>query len=99
MNSPGGSAVGSDLVWRAVHEAQKRGKPVVVSMGDVAGSGGYYVAMGADAIVAEPATITGSIGVVYTNSSCAACSITLGIGMECGQNRRNQRCAFVGAPV
>jgi protease IV len=66
VNSPGGSAVGSDLVWRAVRDAQKRGKPVVVSMGDVAGSGGYYVAMGADAIVAEPATITGSIGVVYT---------------------------------
>ena len=65
VNSPGGSAVGSDLVWRAVREAQARGKPVVVSMGDVAGSGGYYVAAGADAIVAEPATITGSIGVVY----------------------------------
>jgi len=65
VNSPGGSAVGSDLVWRAVREAQGRGKPVVVSMGDVAGSGGYYVAAGADALVAEPATITGSIGVVY----------------------------------
>jgi protease-4 len=65
VNSPGGSAVGSDLVWRAVREAQGRGKPVVVSMGDVAGSGGYYVAAGADAIVAEAATITGSIGVVY----------------------------------
>ncbi|MGA9724224.1 MAG: signal peptide peptidase SppA [Candidatus Binatus sp.] len=65
VNSPGGSPVGSDLVWRAVREAQSRGKPVVVSMGDVAGSGGYYVAAGADAIVAEPATITGSIGVVY----------------------------------
>src|SRR5271156_6660483 len=46
VNSPGGSAVGSDLVWRAVREAQGRGKPVVVSMGDVAGSGGYYVAAG-----------------------------------------------------
>jgi protease-4 len=65
VNSPGGSAVGSDLVWRAIREAQGRGKPVVVSMGDVAGSGGYYVAAGADAIVAEAATITGSIGVVY----------------------------------
>ena len=65
VNSPGGSAVGSDMVWRAVREAQGRGKPVVVSMGDVAGSGGYYVAMGADAIVAEPAAITGSIGVVF----------------------------------
>jgi protease IV len=66
VNSPGGSAVGSDLVWRAVTEVQRRGKPVVVSMGDVAGSGGYYVAAAADAIVAQPATVTGSIGVVYT---------------------------------
>jgi protease-4 len=69
VNSPGGSAAGSDLVWRAVSEAQRRGKPVIVSMGDVAGSGGYYVAMGADAIVASPATVTGSIGVVYAKFS------------------------------
>ena len=82
VNSPGGSAVGSDLVWRAVREAQKRGKPVVVSMGDVAGSGGYYVAMGADAIVAEPATITGSIGVVYTKFSLRALLERLGVGMD-----------------
>ena len=82
VNSPGGSAVGSDLVWRAVREAQKRGKPVVVSMGDVAGSGGYYVAMGADAIVAEPATITGSIGVVYTKFSLRALLERLGVAMD-----------------
>lgn len=82
VNSPGGAAVGSDLVWRAVREAQKRGKPVVVSMGDVAGSGGYYVAMGADAIVAEPTTITGSIGVVYTKFSAPALLHNLGVGME-----------------
>lgn len=82
VNSPGGSAVGSDLVWRAVREAQKRGKPVVVSMGDVAGSGGYYVAMGADAIVAEPTTITGSIGVVYTKFSLRGLLDHLGIGMD-----------------
>ncbi len=71
VNSPGGSAVGSDIVWRAVRQAQGRGKPVIVSMGDVAGSGGYYIAAGADAIVAEPATITGSIGVVWTKFSLA----------------------------
>jgi protease IV len=82
VNSPGGSAVGSDLVWRAVREAQKRGKPVVVSMGDVAGSGGYYVAMGADAIVAEPTTITGSIGVVYTKFSLRNLLENLGVGMD-----------------
>src|SRR5579863_10514569 len=82
VNSPGGSAVGSDLVWRAVRDARKRGKPVVVSMGDVAGSGGYYVAMGADAIVAEPATITGSIGVVYTKFSLRDLLEHLGVGMD-----------------
>jgi len=64
VDSPGGSAVASDTIWREVGQARAAGKPVVVSMGDVAGSGGYYVAMGADAIVAEPATITGSIGVL-----------------------------------
>ncbi|MBT2208324.1 MULTISPECIES: signal peptide peptidase SppA [Actinomadura] len=64
VNSPGGSAVASDAIWREVTLARRAGKPVVVSMGDVAASGGYYVAMGADAIVAQPGTITGSIGVV-----------------------------------
>ena len=82
VNSPGGSAVGSDLVWRAVREAQTRGKPVVVSMGDVAGSGGYYVAMGADAIVAEPATITGSIGVVYTKLSARDLLAQVGVAID-----------------
>jgi protease-4 len=64
VDSPGGSAVASDAIWREVGLARQAGKPVVVSMGDVAGSGGYYVAMAADAIVAEPSTITGSIGVL-----------------------------------
>ncbi|WP_417381363.1 signal peptide peptidase SppA [Gimesia sp.] len=61
VNSPGGSALASDLMWRALEEA---GKPVVVSMGDVAASGGYYISMGAERIFAEPGTLTGSIGVV-----------------------------------
>ncbi len=82
VNSPGGSAVGSDLVWRAVREAQGRGKPVVVSMGDVAGSGGYYVAAGADAIVAEPATITGSIGVVYVKFNLGILLGELGVHFD-----------------
>jgi protease-4 len=64
VDSPGGSAAASDAIWREVGRVRAAGKPVVVSMGDVAGSGGYYVAMGADVIVAEPATITGSIGVL-----------------------------------
>lgn len=63
VDSPGGSGLASDMIWKAV-EALKEKKPVVVSMGDVAASGGYYIAAGANKIVAEPSTITGSIGVV-----------------------------------
>ncbi len=62
VNSPGGSALASELIWREL-EITKREKPVVVSMGDVAASGGYYISSGADRIFAEPTTITGSIGV------------------------------------
>ena len=62
VNSPGGDALASDLIWREVVLANKV-KPVVVSMGDVAASGGYYIAMGARKIFAQPNTITGSIGV------------------------------------
>ena len=61
VDSPGGSALASDLIWRALEKVQK---PFVVSMGDVAASGGYYISMGADYIYAEPGTLTGSIGVV-----------------------------------
>lgn len=62
VDSPGGDGLASDLVWRAVVRARDR-KPVVASMGDAAASGGYLAAVGADAIVAEPSTLTGSIGV------------------------------------
>lgn len=64
VSSPGGSYVASDTIWREVVLAKKAGKPVIVSMGDVAASGGYFVAMPADRIVAQPGTITGSIGVL-----------------------------------
>ncbi|MCP4347454.1 MAG: signal peptide peptidase SppA [Desulfobacterales bacterium] len=64
INSPGGSYVASDSIWRETVRAREAGKPVIVSMGDVAGSGGYFVAMAADKIVAQPGTITGSIGVL-----------------------------------
>ncbi len=62
VNSPGGSALASDVMWREVVLANKV-KPVIVSMGDVAASGGYYISCGADRIFAQPNTITGSIGV------------------------------------
>jgi len=64
VDSPGGSYVASDAIWEETVRARKAGKPVIVSMGDLAGSGGYFVAMAADKIVAQPATITGSIGVL-----------------------------------
>jgi protease-4 len=64
VDSPGGSAVASDTIWREVSLTRDAGKPVVVSMGSLAGSGGYYVACPADVIVAQSATITGSIGVL-----------------------------------
>ena len=64
IDSPGGSYVASDAIWRETVRAREAGKPLIVSMGDVAGSGGYFVAMAANKIVAQPGTITGSIGVV-----------------------------------
>jgi protease-4 len=63
VDSPGGSGLASDMIWREVVRAKAK-KPFVVSMSDVAGSGGYYIAMAADSIIAEPTTLTGSIGVV-----------------------------------
>jgi len=64
VDSPGGSYVASDSIWREVGRAREAGKPVIVSMGNVAGSGGYFVSMAADRIVAHPSTITASIGVL-----------------------------------
>jgi len=63
VNSPGGSALSSESIWRELSLATEAGKPVVVSMGDYAASGGYYIACMADKIYAEPTTITGSIGI------------------------------------
>ncbi|MDM8514910.1 signal peptide peptidase SppA [Desulfobacterales bacterium HSG16] len=64
VNSPGGSYVASDSIWRETIRAKEAGKPVIVTMSNVAGSGGYFVAMAANKVVAQPATITGSIGVL-----------------------------------
>lgn len=63
VNSPGGSAIASDMIWRAVQRVREK-KPVIASMGNVAASGGYWISMGCDRILAQPSTITGSIGVV-----------------------------------
>jgi len=79
IDSPGGSAVAAESIWNEVKAARAAGKPVVVSMGGVAGSGGYYIAASADQIVAEPATLTGSIGVLAGKMLIGGLSDKLGI--------------------
>jgi protease IV len=79
VDSPGGSALASDLIWQALNAS---GKPVIVSMGDVAGSGGYYIAMGAKKIYAEPGTITGSIGVIMQKPAWEGLYHKIGINTE-----------------
>jgi protease-4 len=81
VDSPGGSGTASDVIWREVRLARKA-KPVVVSMGDVAASGGYYIAMAGDAIVAQPGTITGSIGVFGGKFSLRGLYDKIGITRE-----------------
>jgi protease-4 len=81
VDSPGGSGTASDVIWREVSLARSS-KPVVVSMGDVAASGGYYISMSSDAIVAQPATITGSIGVFGGKFSIHGLYEKLGITKE-----------------
>lgn len=63
VNSPGGSAFGSEQIWKALEDFKAEGKTLVVSMGDLAASGGYYISCGANRIFAEPVTLTGSIGI------------------------------------
>jgi protease IV len=82
IDSPGGSAVASETIWREVAQARERGKPIIVSMGDVAGSGGYYIAAPADKIVAQPATLTGSIGVLAGKLVIAGLLDKLGVTSE-----------------
>jgi protease IV len=81
VDSPGGSAIASDVIWREV-VLTKNQKPLVASMSDVAASGGYYIAMPAHAIVAEPSTLTGSIGVVLTKFVIDGTLKKLGMNME-----------------
>ena len=81
VNSPGGSALASDMIWRAIQRCREK-KPVVASMGWVAGSGGYWISMGCDAIVAQPSTITGSIGVVSMLPNVASALKEVGVNVE-----------------
>ncbi len=88
VDSPGGSGQASDQIWAAVEKARVR-KPVVVSMGDVAASGGYWIAMNGDAIVANPLTITGSIGVVSAFFDLSGSYDKLGIDWETVKTNRH----------
>ncbi|HYD47032.1 MAG TPA: signal peptide peptidase SppA [Terriglobales bacterium] len=81
VDSPGGSALASDLIWRATRYARAK-KPVVVSMSDVAASGGYYISAGANKIVAQPGTLTGSIGVVMVRPDIKKALARLGVTTE-----------------
>ncbi len=81
IDSPGGSAVASDVIWREVMLA-KADKPVIASMSDLGASGGYYIAMAADSIVAQPATLTGSIGVVAGKITTGGTYEKVGITIE-----------------
>ena len=81
VNSPGGSALASELIWREI-ELTKKEVPVVVSMGDVAASGGYYIACNADKIIAESTTITGSIGVFGVMPNITKLADDIGINAE-----------------
>ncbi len=89
VDSPGGSAIASDVIGREIQRARQKGKPVIISMGAVAASGGYWVAMDADRILAQPGTITGSIGVLSGKFIMAGLFEKLGLSYDAvkyGQN-------------
>jgi protease-4 len=88
IDSPGGSALASDLVWRAVAQANRR-KPVVASFGRIAASGGYYIGAAAREIVADPSTLTGSIGIFFGKADVTGLLSRLHVGLEL--SRRGER--------
>ncbi|GFG73097.1 signal peptide peptidase SppA [Mycobacterium botniense] len=98
VDSQGGLLTASETIWRAVTKARERGKPVVASMGAVAASGGYYIAMGADAIVANPGTITGSIGVVTGKLVARDLKDRLGVGFDAVRTNANADAWSINAP-
>jgi protease-4 len=98
VDSPGGSVTGSETIWREVVRARDGGKPVVASMGAVAASGGYYVSMAADAIVANPGTITGSIGVVTGKLVSRELKDKLGVGSDSVRTNANADAWSTNAP-
>lgn len=96
IDSPGGSALASDLMW---HELETLEKPFVVSMGNTAASGGYYIAMGADRIFAEPGTLTGSIGVVSVRFALDGLYKKVGVNTEVIQRGKNSGLLSATSPL
>lgn len=96
IDSPGGSALASDLMW---HELETLEKPFVVSMGNTAASGGYYIAMGADRIFAEPGTLTGSIGVVSVRFALEGLFKKVGVNTEVIQRGKNSGLLSTTTPL
>ncbi len=89
VDSPGGSPTASDAIWRETMLAREAGVPVVVSMSDVAASGGYWISMGADAVIAEPTTITGSIGIFGGKYVTQGMDALLGMRVEAIESAPN----------
>ena len=98
VDSPGGSVTGSETIWRQVNRVRDAGKPVVASMGAVAASGGYYVSMAADAIVANAGTITGSIGVVTGKLIARELKDRLGVGSDSVRTNPNADAWSINQP-
>lgn len=98
VDSPGGAVTGSETIWREVCRVREAGKPVVASMGGVAASGGYYVSMAADTIVANPGTITGSIGVVTGKLVARELKERLGVGSDSVRTNTNADAWSVNSP-
>jgi protease-4 len=98
VDSPGGSVTGSETIWREVSRVRDGGTPVVASMGAVAASGGYYISMGADAIVANAGTVTGSIGVLAGKMVARELKERLGVGSDSVRTNENADAWSVNKP-
>lgn len=96
INSPGGSVTGSDILYHEILRfKEKRKIPVVAAMLDVAASGGYYIALAADHIVAHPTTVTGSVGVIFIRPKVTALMEKIGVGVEVSKSGANKD---IGSP-
>ena len=99
IDSPGGSALAAEQIWRALGRAGEQGKPIVASFSDLAASGGYYVAVGADSIVSAGGTLTGSIGVFALRPVLGGALAKLGIGLESLTRGRYADFLLAGEPL